>query len=175
MDGDLSQEANQGDSKSSLNQSVASCDDLQSDSMNDENTSNSAHGPDSSRASTQNTVDFDALPNRPVDREALAEYMVRRNGRLNEPVNEEDGSLALTNKYLWDLIQSDKRLYYRCPELNEKLYLHFKGFHSIKNLEQFTDLKCLYFEGNGCKSFSGLETNTKLRCLFIQDNVISEI
>jgi Leucine-rich repeat (LRR) protein len=143
--------------------------------MNDENTSNSANGPDSSRASTQRTVDLDAFSTRSIDREALAEYTARRNARPDEPEKEEDGSLALTNKYLWNLIQTDKRLYYRCPELNEKLYLHYKGFHNIKNLEQFTDLKCLYFEGNGCKSLKGLETNTKLRCLFIQENIIAEM
>ena len=66
-------------------------------------------------------------------------------------------------------------MYYRTPELNEKLYLHYKGFHTIKNLEQFTDLKCLYFEGNGCKKLAGLEKNVKLRCLFIQENVITTI
>ena len=135
--------------------------------MNDENTSNSAHGPDSSRASTQREADLDSNNSRSLDREALAEYMLRRNARPDEPEKEEDGSLNLTNKYLYTLISGDKRLYYRTPELNEKLYLHYKGFHTIKNLEQFTDLKCLYFEGNGCKKLAGLEKNVKLRCLFI--------
>ena len=65
------------------------------------------------------------------------------------------------------LLASDLRLYYRTPELNEKLYLHYKGFHKIKNLEQFKDLKCLYFEGNGTTSLLGLESNVKLRCLYI--------
>lgn len=148
---------------------------MQSDSMNDDNTSNSAHGPDSSRASTQRDVDPDAISNRSIDRDALAEYMRRRGARPDEPEKEEDGSLALTNKYLYTLIQSDKRLYYRTPELNEKLYLHYKGFHKIKNLEQFTDLKCLYFEGNGCKSMLGMEKNVLMRCLFIQENVITDI
>ena len=40
-------------------------------------------------------------------------------------------------------------MYYRTPHLNEKLYLHYKGFSRFKNMEMFTELKCLYFEGNG--------------------------
>ena len=72
--------------------------------MNDENTSNSAHGPDSSRASTSNEDVPDAISNRSIDRDALAEYMRRRNANPDEPEKEEDGSLNLTNKYLYKLI-----------------------------------------------------------------------
>ncbi len=42
------------------------------------------------------------------------------------------------------------------PEYNETLYLHYKGFQYIRNLEVFTELKCLQFEGNGAKSMLGL-------------------
>ena len=148
---------------------------MQSDSMNDDNTSNSAHGPDSSRASTLRDAGDDTVSTRSIDRDALADYMRRRGARVDEPEKEEDGSLNLTNKFLYKLISSDKRLYYRTPELNEKLYLHYKGFHTIKNLEQFTDLKCLYFEGNGCKRLQGLDKCVKLRCFFVQENVIEKI
>jgi len=65
--------------------------------------------------------------------------------------------------------------YYRTPSLNEKLYLHYKGFSRMNNLDQFINLKCLYFEGNGCDSMLGLEKCTKLRSLYIQENVISKI
>ena len=77
---------------------------MQSDSMNDDNTSNSAHGPDSSRASTQRENDNVSVSSRSIDRDALAEYMVRRGARVDEPEKEEDGSLNLTNKYLYKLI-----------------------------------------------------------------------
>ncbi len=38
---------------------------------------------------------------------------------------------------------------YVTPELNEVLYLHFKGYRQIKNLEPFTAVKALYLESNG--------------------------
>jgi hypothetical protein len=57
--------------------------------------------------------------------------------------------------------------YYRTPCLNEKLIFHFKGFNQVKNLEPFTNLKCLYFEGNGARKTTGLEQNTKMLSLFM--------
>lgn len=73
------------------------------------------------------------------------------------------------------MLAKEWRNYYRTAYLNEKLYLHYKGFSYFKNMEQFTDLKCLYFEGNGCKSMLGLEHNTQLRSLFIQENLIKKV
>jgi hypothetical protein len=37
-------------------------------------------------------------------------------------------SNILTKEYLNDLIKKDNRLYYPIPELNDRLYLHYKGF-----------------------------------------------
>jgi hypothetical protein len=37
---------------------------------------------------------------------------------------------------------------YQTPYLNDKLFLHFKGFREIKNLELYTELKALWLEGN---------------------------
>mmetsp|Transcript_20572 Transcript_20572/g.31349 ORF Transcript_20572/g.31349 Transcript_20572/m.31349 type:complete len:443 (-) Transcript_20572:306-1634(-) len=93
----------------------------------------------------------------------------------DEDEKEEDGSPRLTNRFLFELFRKEWRKYYRTPELNEKLYLHYKGFSYITNMAQFTQLKCLYFEGNGCRSLTGLETNVELRSLFIQENVIEKI
>ena len=141
---------------------------MQSDSMNDDNTSNSAHGPDSSRASTLRENDHDTVSSRSIDRDALAEYMIRRGARVDEPEKEDDGSLNLTNKYLYKLISSDKRLYYRTPELNEKLYLHYKGFAKIENLQPFTNLKVLYLEGNSIKNIRNnheLQNSSIIECV----------
>ena len=74
-----------------------------------------------------------------------------------------------------DCFKKEWKRYYRTPELNEKLYFHYKGFSKLKNMEQFKDLKCLYFEGNGCKSMTGLEENVKLRSLYLQENLIRTI
>jgi dynein assembly factor 1 len=38
---------------------------------------------------------------------------------------------------------------YETPDLNETLYLHFKGFRAIKNLEPYSNLKSLWLESNG--------------------------
>lgn len=92
-----------------------------------------------------------------------------------EDEKEADGSPILTNKYLRDLLKSDPRKYYRTAYLNEKLYLHYKGFKYIRNLEQFTDLKCLYIEGNGLNSLSGLEQNIMMKSLFVQENCIEKM
>jgi hypothetical protein len=37
------------------------------------------------------------------------------------------GGRNLTQQYLKDLFKKEWKLYYRTPELNEKLFLHYKG------------------------------------------------
>uniref|UniRef100_A0A0G4G2C9 Dynein assembly factor 1, axonemal homolog n=1 Tax=Chromera velia CCMP2878 TaxID=1169474 RepID=A0A0G4G2C9_9ALVE len=73
------------------------------------------------------------------------------------------------------MLRSDRRTYYSTPELNDKLYIHFKGFRKIENLEEFTGIKVLYGEGNGFAKIEGLDTMTKLRSLYLQENCIREI
>ncbi|CAG9322615.1 unnamed protein product [Blepharisma stoltei] len=81
----------------------------------------------------------------------------------------------ISNKFLNQLLGSDVRIYYNTRYLNDRLYLHYKGFHQIENLDEFTGLKVLYMEGNSIKHIQGLESCQKLRCIYLQQNCIEEI
>ncbi len=39
----------------------------------------------------------------------------------------------LNEKYFKELFKKEWKLYYRTPELNEKLYLHYKGMLIVKD------------------------------------------
>jgi len=65
---------------------------------------------------------------------------------------------------------------YRTACLNEKLYLHFKGYVKIENLEEFTAARCIWLEANGLQTIENLEPcKDTLRQLFIQQNCIREM
>lgn len=85
------------------------------------------------------------------------------------------GGTEMTKKELRKIIDNDRRMYYRTEELNDKLYIHYKGWREIQSLEGWTGLKTLYAECNAFSLISGLENCTKLRSLFLQENCITKI
>lgn len=64
---------------------------------------------------------------------------------------------------------------YTTPSINDKIYLHYKGFKRIENLNEYTGLKAIWLEGNGFTKIEGLENQTLLRSLFLHENIIEKI
>jgi len=81
---------------------------------------------------------------------------------MNLKANPEDEG-KITVEFLKKLVKSDFKTYYSTPYLNDVLYLHYKGFSQITNLQDYTGtlwvnlgLKVLYLEGNSIKKIEGL-------------------
>lgn len=94
---------------------------------------------------------------------------------LREDEDEQNGIYRMTQKWFKRHFRENWKEYYSTFHLNEKLYLHYKGFKKVENLEWFPDLRCIYLEGNGLESIGGLEANIKLRSLMLQENVITKM
>jgi dynein assembly factor 1 len=75
----------------------------------------------------------------------------------------EEEAPRITKEYLRNYCKKEKL--YLTPELNEKLYLHFKGFSKIENLEDYTGLRSLWLAGNSISKLENLQNNKELRCL----------
>jgi dynein assembly factor 1 len=78
-------------------------------------------------------------------------------------------------KFFNKLLSENGKLYYRTYELNDILYLHFKGFRRLENLNIFKNIKVLYLEGNCIKKIEGLEILTQITSLYLHENLIEKI
>jgi dynein assembly factor 1 len=86
--------------------------------------------------------------------------------------------MELTTEYLKEMCKTERMKnndIYTTPELNDKLYLHYKGFRKIQALEAYTALKVLWLEGNGIGEISGLDKQTMLRTLYLHENCIDKM
>ena len=64
---------------------------------------------------------------------------------------------------------------FETPELNEKLYLHYKGFKKIEALENYPNLVTIWLNNNCITEISGFSTLKNLICLYLNNNVITKI
>jgi len=74
---------------------------------------------------------------------------------LVEMDKDEDGRSYITERYLKELCERNGQ--YVNPILNDTLYLHYKGFTKIENLEAYSNLKSLWLESNGIRCIEGLQ------------------
>ena len=75
--------------------------------------------------------------------------------KVIEMDKDEDGHNIITSRYLKELCEENGQ--YATPSLNDTLYLHYKGFQRIENLELYSNIKSIWLECNGITKIENLE------------------
>ena len=103
-------------------------------------------------------------------------YTLAEHPKLGEKKEEILSQHEMSRKAIdYILLNETKTKYYPVHELNESLYLHFKGFTKIDNLSTFKNLKALYLEGNKISKIENLDSLVNLTSLFLHENTIQKI
>ena len=89
------------------------------------------------------------------------------------PDYDDEGVHIITQRYLSDFC--DASGLYVTPSLNEKLFVHHKGFIKIQNLHEYVNLKALYLDHNSIQKIENLHMLKSLRCLYLHNNQIERI
>jgi len=79
------------------------------------------------------------------------------------PERNEKSCYYITEKYCVELCEYNG--YYSTPSFNYNLFLHFKGFSKIENLEAFTNVRVLYLENNCLQRIENISHMKNLSCL----------
>jgi len=79
----------------------------------------------------------------------------------------------MTKKYIKK--QCLKHDLYSTPELNTILYLHYQGFEKIENLDEYTEIKCLFIQNNAISIIENLDKCKNLRNIVIEHNMLNKI
>lgn len=92
---------------------------------------------------------------------------------LIEMDKDEDGHNILTERYLKLLCEENGQ--FSTPALNDTLYLHYKAFKKIENLESYYNIKSIWLECNGISKIENLECFKKLKMIYLHQNTIKKI